>query len=138
MGGVELAPGVVVAEQALGFTFTTSTGPGGQNVNKRATRCVLRVALADLPLHPEAIERLRHAAGHLVTDAGDLVISGGRERSQERNREDCLARLRELLIAAMVRPKVRRKTKPTRGSKERRLSAKKMRGEIKNSRRTPD
>ncbi|MBM4108157.1 MAG: aminoacyl-tRNA hydrolase [Phycisphaerae bacterium] len=138
MGGVELAPGVTVPEQALSFTFTTSTGPGGQNVNKRATRCVLRIALADLPLHPEAVERLRHAAGHRVTDAGDLVISGGRERTQERNRDDCLARLRELLVAAMVRPKTRRRTRPTRGSKERRLSSKKRRGEIKRSRRSPE
>lgn len=135
MPDIELAPGVILPEHALRFAFTTGAGPGGQNVNKRATRCVLRVALADLPLPPDALDRLRAAAPHLVTDAGELVISGGRERSQERNRADCLARLRELLLIAMVRPRTRRKTRPTRASKERRLAAKKRRGQIKRLRR---
>ncbi len=138
MGGVEVAPGLVVPDQALTFTFITSAGPGGQNVNKRATRCVLRVTLADLPIPPDARDRLRAAAGHLITDAGELVLSGGRHRSQERNRADCLDRLRELLLAALARPKLRRKTRPSRASKERRLAAKKHRGQIKRSRRAMD
>lgn len=135
MPGVELAPGVVVPEGALRFAFTTSAGPGGQNVNKRATRCVLRVALDDLPLPTDARDRLRAAAPHLVTDAGEIVISAGTERSQERNRAECLERLRALLVAAMVRPRVRRRTRPTRASKERRLAEKKQRGRIKRQRR---
>jgi ribosome-associated protein len=134
-GGVEVAPGVRVAESALEFSFTSGSGPGGQNVNKRATRCVLRVALSALPIGEEARERLRGLAPHLVTAEGDVLISGGEHRTQERNRDECLTRLRELVVAARVRPKVRKKTRPTRGSKERRISEKKRRGEIKRGRR---
>ena len=133
--GVEIAPGVRIDAAAVELSFTSSSGPGGQNVNKRATRCQLRIALQNLPLHPEAVGRLRHMASHLVTDAGDLLIESDRERSQERNKDECFRKLRELLILAMKRPKVRRATKPSRGSKERRIEGKKRRGEIKKNRR---
>ncbi|MBX3389991.1 MAG: aminoacyl-tRNA hydrolase [Phycisphaeraceae bacterium] len=134
--GLELAPGVRVDPGVVELSFSSSSGPGGQNVNKRATRCQLRIALRDLPIHPEATERLKHAASHLVTPSGDLLIDSDQERSQGRNRDACFERLRELLILAMKRPKVRRATRPSRGSKERRIESKKRRGEIKKNRRS--
>jgi ribosome-associated protein len=120
---VELAPGISVPGSLLRFSFTTSSGPGGQNVNKRATRSELRVLVADLPM-----------ASHRVTGEGELVVESGRTRSQEQNRSDCLDRLRELVRLSLIEPKRRRKTKPTKGSKERRLGEKKQRARTKRNR----
>lgn len=136
LSGLEIAPGVRVPLSVVELAFTSSSGPGGQNVNKRATRCQLRIRLADLPLHPEAIGRLQHIASHLVTPSGDLLIDSDQERSQGRNKDACFEKLRELLILAAKRPKTRRATKPSRGSKERRIEGKKRRGEIKKNRRS--
>ena len=134
-GGVEVAPGVRVAADALRFAFSSSSGPGGQNVNKRATKAELRVRLSDLPIHGEARARLAEQASHLVTVDGELVIVADEHRSQPRNKDECLDRLRALVVRAMVRPKPRRKTKPSRGSVERRLTEKKVVGERKRRRR---
>jgi ribosome-associated protein len=134
-GRVRLAPGVEIAEGALDYSFTTSGGPGGQNVNKVATRCRLRVRLADLPMHADALQRLATIASALITDAGEILITCGESRSASMNRETCLERLSDLVKRALVRPKVRRPTKPSRGAKERRIGEKKRRGEIKKSRR---
>ncbi|MCC6229539.1 MAG: aminoacyl-tRNA hydrolase [Phycisphaerales bacterium] len=133
---IEIAPGVRVHESVLEFSFTTSSGPGGQNVNKRATRAELRVKLADLPVHPAARHRLADAAGWRVTPDGVLILDSGEHRSQLQNKGECLERLRELVTRAIVVPKVRKKTKPSRGSKERRLAGKKARSEIKGNRRS--
>ncbi|MBL8991564.1 MAG: aminoacyl-tRNA hydrolase [Phycisphaerae bacterium] len=132
--GVEVAPGRRVPDGVLRFSFSRSGGPGGQNVNKLETRCELRVLLTDLPLSARQRERLALAAGRRVNDAGELLLVSESERSQLRNRQECLSRLRELIIAALPEPKVRRKTKPSRASKARRLDAKKARGEIKRGR----
>ena len=132
---MEIAPRVRVPESVLDFSFSNSSGPGGQNVNKRATKCELRLRLSDLPIHPEARERLAQAASHLVTATGELIIEADDQRTQERNRAACLERLRELVVHAMVRPKVRKKTRPSRGAKERRIAEKKNRGGIKKDRR---
>lgn len=137
-GGVRLAPGVVVREEALRFSFTTSSGPGGQNVNKRATRAELRVRLADLPLPADAAVRLRDALGWRCTAEGELIIDADEHRSQGRNREACVERLGELVRAALVRPKIRRKTKPSRSAKARRVDEKKRRGAIKKRRSDQD
>ena len=134
MHGIRLAPGVVLARSAVRFAFSRSGGPGGQNVNKLATRAELRIALSDLPIAPDARHRLVAAAGRKVTDAGELQIVCESERSQERNKAECIDRLREMVLAALVRPKTRRTTKPSRGSKERRLEGKKVRAEIKRGR----
>lgn len=133
---IEVAPGVRVHENLLEFSFTTSSGPGGQNVNKRATRAELRVRLADLPIHPAARHRLADAAGWRVKPDGVLILDSGEHRSQLQNKSECLDRLRELVTRAIVVPKVRKKTKPSRGSKERRLAGKKARSEIKGNRRS--
>jgi ribosome-associated protein len=133
-GRVPLAPGVAAPASALVFSFVASGGPGGQNVNKVATKAELRVRLADLPLAGPVAARLAALAGRRLTEAGEIVISNDEHRSQSRNREECLARLRELIVRAQVKPKVRRKTRPSRGSVERRLESKKRRGGIKRER----
>ncbi len=135
--GVELAPGVRVRDGAgaIEFSFARSSGPGGQNVNKLATKAELRVRPDLLPITPRARQRLLTLAGSRVTNDGHVIITSESERSQSRNKSECLDKLRELLVAAMAVPKVRRKTKPTKGSKERRLAEKKSRGDIKQRRR---
>jgi ribosome-associated protein len=137
-GGIALAPGVRVPAEALVFSFASSSGPGGQNVNKRATKAELRVRMADLPLPTDALERLAALAGRRLTDGGEIVIAADEFRSQGRNRDACLERLRELIVRAMVRPRARRKTKPGRGAVERRLLDKRRRSERKQARRKED
>ena len=139
-GGIEVAPGVFVAEEALRFTFTTASGPGGQNVNKVSTRAVLRVAIRDLRgLSPFFQTRLARTAGSRLvganeTDLGEVLISCQETRSQQRNREAALEELRALIITARHVPKARRKTKPSAGAKRRRLEGKKIRSEVKKGR----
>jgi ribosome-associated protein len=134
-GDVRAAPGVVISAGSLHFSFVSSSGPGGQNVNKRATKCTLRVALAELPLDAEALARLCRLGARYVTDDGELVIAMDEHRSQPRNKEACIERLRELVQQSLVKPKVRKKTKPSRGAKERRLGEKKRQGDRKRQRR---
>jgi ribosome-associated protein len=136
VGGVQIAPGLSVPEHVLRFSYIQSGGPGGQNVNKRATKAELRVNIADLPLPEDARERLAGLAGRRMTEGGELLISSEEHRSQLRNRAACMERLRELVVQARVRPRRRRKTRPTRGSVERRLTEKKQTGERKRRRRS--
>lgn len=136
--GVEIAPGIRVPEVVLRFSFARSSGPGGQNVNKLSTKAILRVALADLPLRPEPLERLKTLATfRLVGEAPhqELLLSCEQHRSQEANKQHTLDELRRLIVEALKRPKTRRKTKPSRGAQMRRLESKKHRSEIKRLRR---
>ena len=126
--------GVAVRWDVLRLTYSRSSGPGGQNVNKRATKATLRVSVGDLPIPNDAKDRLRARAGQLLTDGDELVISNGRRRTQERNKSACLERLGELIAQARVRPKTRKKTKPSRGAVERRLKEKKTRSDSKKRR----
>src|SRR5438046_9714293 len=130
---VALAPGVTVPESALRLAYARSGGPGGQNVNKLNTKAELWVRLAAITgMSPAAMTRLRGLAGRRrITREGELHLSAQTERTQERNRETVLARLRELIDAAMVAPTPRRPTKPSRAAKRRRLESKRRRGEIK-------
>jgi ribosome-associated protein len=137
-GLLELAPGVRASGSILRFAFSRSGGPGGQNVNKLSTKAELRVGLVDLPISDRARHRLADAAGRRVTDEGVLVLVSEVHRSQSRNKTECLDKLRELLVSAIAEPKYRRKTKPTRGSKERRLTEKKVRGDVKRTRKSKD
>ena len=136
-GDLEVAPGRFVASEAVELTYSLASGPGGQNVNKRATKCRLRVAVVDLPLSDAQQRRLRTAAGQRLNKDGELVIESSEHRTQSQNRRACMERLRELILRSLVPPKRRVETKPTRGSKERRITAKKQRGEIKKNRRPP-
>jgi ribosome-associated protein len=133
---IPLAKGVFTRESALRLQYSRSGGPGGQNVNKVNTRTQLWLALADITgLTESATNRLRALAGNRLTAAGELYIVAETERTQEGNRQAVLERLRQLIEAAVKEPKRRRKTKPSRGSRERRLAGKKRRGEIKSMRR---
>jgi ribosome-associated protein len=118
--------------------FIASSGPGGQNVNKVATAVELRFDVRGSPSLPDAVKaRLLRLAGARATHEGVIVINAQSHRSQLRNREDALGRLLDLIRAAETAPKRRRATRPTLGSKQRRLEAKGVRSEVKAMRRPP-
>ena len=135
-----IATGITVPGDSLEVKFTTSSGPGGQNVNKVHTRAVLRLSLEHLEplLPPDALERLRRQAGpaHL-TDDGVLHVASERTRHQSRNLTDARERLAEIIRAALPRPKPRKATAPSRSAKRRRLEDKRKRSEIKQARGRP-
>ena len=109
----------------ISITFVRSAGPGGQNVNKVATAAQLRFNLAGTSVLNERIKaRLRVLAGRRVTDDGELLIIARNHRTQEGNRREALARLQALVEVARIEPKLRRATRPTKASKERRLQGK--------------
>lgn len=133
--GTTLAPGVWAEASALRFHYARSGGPGGQNVNKVNSKAELRIKPEDLRgLHPRALERLKSAEQNRITVDGDLLISADTSRSQEANRRDCMERLRTMIVAAQYEPKVRRKSRPTRGSVQRRLEEKKAHSKKKQER----
>jgi ribosome-associated protein len=127
-----------IPETELEWSFVRSGGPGGQNVNKVASKAVLRWHLADnLSLPDEVKARLRAHNRRRVTAEGDLLLTCQRSRDQERNRQECLDKLRELVLQAATTPKPRKATKPSRGSRERRLQTKRRRAAVKTERRRP-
>jgi ribosome-associated protein len=128
---LRIARDIVLDEKDIDFDFVRASGPGGQNVNKLATAAQLRYDVSRAGLDPEAYERFATLAGRLLTKDGVIVIHAQRFRTQERNRQDAIDRLVDLLRQAAIRPKPRRPTRPTAGSKQRRLEGKKIRGSVK-------
>jgi ribosome-associated protein len=135
---IEITPDVIIPDDELEFDYIRSPGPGGQNVNKVATAVQLRFNVGESSILDDwSRTRLATLAGRRMTRHGWLVLSAHRHRTQENNRRDALERLAQLITEARHRPKIRRATKPTRGSKERRLEGKKQRTTIKQMRHRP-
>ena len=126
---------IQIPDEELVFSFARSSGPGGQNVNKVASKAILHWAVAqNTSIRDDVKERLRNLFPSRFTVNGQFVIQSQEFRDQERNRVACLEKLREFLLAAAKAPKKRRLSKPSRGSKERRLAAKKRRAAVKSDR----
>lgn len=138
-GAVDLGRGAWIRPQDMQWSFTTARGPGGQHVNKASTAAVLRVRIADIGgLDDAAAERLRANAASALVGDDELLFRCDLHRSQLQNRDTCEGRLRTMASQAALRPKVRKKTKPTWGSVQRRLEGKRRDADRKQSRRWKD
>ncbi|KTE44276.1 MULTISPECIES: alternative ribosome rescue aminoacyl-tRNA hydrolase ArfB [unclassified Sphingopyxis] len=120
-----------IPEAAISEKFLAGSGPGGQNVNKVATACQLRVDVFALGLAPDAYRRLKTLAGSKMTGDGELIILARQFRTQEANRADARARLNALVDQALVRPEKRIRTKPSKAAKAKRVDTKKARSAVK-------
>jgi ribosome-associated protein len=130
-----ITPDIVIPDDELEWKFIRSGGPGGQNVNKVSSAAQLRFLLPQNSSLPVSVRnRLRRLAGQKLIDDGSILFKAMSERSQDQNRRAALSRLEELIRSAMVEPKIRKKTRPTKGSQERRIETKKRRGAAKQQR----
>lgn len=121
-------------EDLIEETFLASTGPGGQNVNKVATACQLRVDVYALGLEPYAFRQLKILAGSKMTIAGELIVTARNHRTREANRAEARERVIELLDRAHIRQARRVATKPSKAAKARRVDTKKGRAAVKKNR----
>ena len=130
-----ITPDIVIPDEELEWKFIRSSGPGGQNVNKVSSAAQLRFLLPQNATLPVPVRnRLRRLAGQKLIDDGSILFKSMSERSQDQNRRAALERLETLIRAALTEPKIRKKTRPTKGSQERRIESKKRRGAAKQQR----
>ncbi len=134
---ISITPAIAIEEKEIREEFIRASGPGGQNVNKVATAVQLRFDVGNSPSLSDGIrDRLIRLAGRRITSDGILIIEAKRFRTQAANRKDALDRLIDLVRRAARPPRTRRKTRPTRASKERRLESKRRRSQAKSLRRS--
>jgi ribosome-associated protein len=133
---LEISPNITIPDAELRFSFARSSGPGGQNVNKVSSKAILHFAVLSSPSLPPALrERFKTAYSSRITTTGEIVIHSEEYRDQPKNIQSSLDKLRQMILAVLHPPKKRRPTKPTRGSKVRRLNEKKSRSQVKQGRR---
>jgi ribosome-associated protein len=137
-GDLTVSPRIKIPGSELDFTYTRSSGPGGQNVNKVSSKAVLRWKPGESQGLSEGVrERFLALYGSRLTNDGELILSSQRSRDRLKNIADCLNRLSALILAVAVAPKTRRPTKPSKGSIERRIKAKKESTNKKQGRKPP-
>lgn len=139
MRDVAISEKITIPAAEIKMAFARSGGPGGQNVNKVETKVELRWSPADSTAFNEAdrtwlVSRLQSR----LTGSGELLVTSTKTRDQQKNREDALDKLADIIRSALKRPKLRKPTKPSRGAKRRRFEDKKHRGAVKRDRQAPD
>jgi ribosome-associated protein len=133
---IEIAPRIRIPQEEFEFTYARSSGPGGQNVNKVNSKAILRWNPTTSPTLPDDVRaRFLSRFASRVTTGGEIVIASEQYRDQRKNVDDCLDRLRTMLLEVARPPKKRRPTKPSRASKERRLDSKRRDSAKKSNRR---
>jgi ribosome-associated protein len=135
---IAITDSILINEDEIKIDFVQASGPGGQNVNKVASKAQLRFDTNSPSLPEDVRNRLQQIARNRITGDGILIIEAGRFRTQEQNRDDAINRLIEIIRKATAKPKVRHKTKPTLASKQKRLETKRRRSVIKQLRRPID
>jgi ribosome-associated protein len=130
-----ISENLTIPESELRFSFARSSGPGGQNVNKVSSKAILHFDVRSSPSLPDAVRaRFLERYPTRVTKSGEVVIHSEEYRDQPKNIQSCRDKLKDLLLSVLKAPKKRRPTKPSRGSKVRRLKAKKARSQVKQGR----
>ena len=130
-------PRIAIPLDEFEFSYARSSGPGGQHVNKVNSKVTLHWNVADSPLPDDIKKRFRLTYRNRINDQGELVLQSQRYRDQPKNREDCLEKLRTMLLEVATPPKKRKKTRPTKASRERRLQEKRSTSEKKSRRKPP-
>jgi len=136
---LRVSPTVSIDRNEFTVTYVRSSGPGGQNVNKVATKACLRWNPNESPSLPERVkQRFGKLFGSRLTNDGEIILTSQRYRDRNRNRDECVERLRKMLLEAASPPRKRKPTRPSAGAKQRRIDAKKKQSEKKRRRKPPD